>query len=93
MDVNWKLVDLIMEIELKYAEFVNLLMENEEVDKALANPIAVIAPAMALGSLMGELMKVFGLTVDEFNKRAKETGGKEIKVFEGLRKGEPCPTP
>lgn len=82
MEPKWELLDLIMAIELKYADFMELLRENEEVDMALSDPAAVVAPALALGYLMGELMKVFGLTVDEFNKRAKEAGGKTIKVMD-----------
>lgn len=84
MEAKWKLLDLIMETELKYSEFVNLLMENDEIDKKLADPIAIVAPAMALGALMGGLMKVLGISIEEYNTRAKELGKKEIKVFDGL---------
>jgi len=84
MEHKWELLDAVMDTELEYTKFVNLLMEHEELDKALADPIAVIAPAMALGTLMGALLKTFGISVEEYNVRAKELGKKQIKVFEGL---------
>jgi hypothetical protein len=88
MNANWELIDLIMETELKYADFMNLLLENDDVDQALADPVAVIAPALALGALLGKLLTLFGITVEEYNKRAEETGGKKIKVF---AKEDTCP--
>ena len=88
MDVKWEILDRLMETELKYADVMNLLLENEEVDIALSDPVAVVAPALALGALLGKLLAVFGITVEEFNKRAEETGGKQIKVF---AKEDTCP--
>ena len=92
MNANWELIDLIMETQLKYANFMNLLLENDDVDQALADPVAVVSPALALGALLGKLLTLFGITVEECNKRAKETGGKEIHVFKGLGKEETWPT-
>ena len=88
MEVKWEILDRLMETELKYADVMNLLLENEEVDIALSDPVAVVAPALALGALLGKLLTLFGITVEEYNKRAKETGGKEIKVF---AKEDTCP--
>jgi hypothetical protein len=80
MKPNWEMIDLLLEVQLKYAEFLELLLKNEEVDRAMTAH-KVVAPALTLGVVLGEVMAFFGVSTAEYNKRAEETGRKTLHAF------------